>query len=47
MVSPMLYVECDVPPGLTLAEWRHRKARESDRKSRFARLCSTIRHSRP
>ena len=30
-VSDILYVECDVPPGQTLAEWRRNRAAETRR----------------
>jgi hypothetical protein len=28
-VSPIYYVQCDVPPGMTLAEWRRVRATEA------------------
>ena len=28
-VSPIHYVHCDVPPGMTLAEWRRVRAAEA------------------
>jgi hypothetical protein len=35
-VSKIHYVECDVPPGVTLAEWRRERAAETRRPpSRF------------
>jgi hypothetical protein len=30
-VSDIHYVECDVPPGLTLSEWRRERAAETRR----------------
>ena len=44
--TPMLYVDCDVPEGMTLTEWRtHRRHAEDAgaRRSAFARL---VRRSR-
>jgi hypothetical protein len=34
-VSPVQYVECDVPPGQTLAEWRRERDAETRRPSRM------------
>jgi hypothetical protein len=31
LVSTIHYVECDVPPGLTLEEWRRERAAETRR----------------
>jgi hypothetical protein len=32
--TPMLYVDCDVPDGMTLAEWRrHRHEQDAPRRS--------------
>jgi hypothetical protein len=28
-VSPIYYVQCDVPPGMTLAEWRRVRTAEA------------------
>jgi hypothetical protein len=33
--SPVLYVECDVPAGMTLGEWRRRRHPEQPRPSRL------------
>ena len=30
-VSKIHYVECDIPPGLTLSEWRRERAAEARR----------------
>jgi hypothetical protein len=34
-VDSICYVECDVPPGQTLAEWRRERAGEGRRPSRL------------
>jgi hypothetical protein len=34
-VSPIHYVECDVPPGQTLAEWRRERHADGRRPSRL------------
>ena len=36
-VSDILYVECDVPPGLTLAEWRRDRAAVTRRRPSWLR----------
>jgi hypothetical protein len=30
-VSKIIYVECDVPPGVTLSDWRRERAAEARR----------------
>jgi hypothetical protein len=36
-VSDIHYVECDIPPGLTLAEWRRSRAAETRRRPSWLR----------
>ena len=36
-VSPIQYVECDIPPGQTLAEWRRDRAAETRRRPSWLR----------
>jgi hypothetical protein len=37
-VAPVVYVECDVPDGMTLAEWRRRRDAERAAPQRRSRL---------
>jgi hypothetical protein len=44
--TPMMYVECDIPEGMTLSAWRghrHHAENAGSRRSGFARL---VRRSR-
>ena len=34
-VSDIHYVECDIPPGQTLSEWRRERAAEARRQPRW------------
>ena len=36
--APHLYVECDIPDGMTLVEWRRTKAAPRPRHARVRRL---------
>jgi hypothetical protein len=43
---PLLYVDCDVPEGLTLVEWRRRREGRRVRRSRVVRLLRRVRRVR-
>lgn len=43
-VPAMEYMETDVPPGMTLAEWRHTLPR---RESLYTRAIRTVLHTNP
>jgi hypothetical protein len=40
--TPLIYVECDVPDGMTLSEWRRLRPAPSRRR----RLTATVRRMR-
>jgi|tagenome__1003787_1003787.scaffolds.fasta_scaffold16593323_2 hypothetical protein len=39
--SPVVYIECDVPAGMTLTEWRRR--RDEERLTRVSRTGGVLR----
>jgi hypothetical protein len=44
--TPMLYVDCDVPEGMTLSEWRSHRRHAEDAGSRRSGLVRLVRRSR-
>jgi hypothetical protein len=44
VISPMMYIESDVPEGMTLAEWRRRVTRPQPRHG-FTRWARSTRRS--
>jgi hypothetical protein len=43
-LSPVVYIECDVPAGMTLTEWRRR--RDEERLARISRMGGMLRRLR-